>query len=218
MDAEFWQEKWHKGEIGFHLEQVHPLLKRFLPDLNLAAGQRVLVPLCGKSLDLGYLLDQGLQVVGVELSDRAVDALFEQRGVAPECSDWAGGKRYQHGPLTVFQGDFFALDADSLGRIDAIYDRAALIALPEAMRNRYAAQLVSLSNAAPQLLITLSYDQQRMDGPPFSVDLALITALYQDHYNIAVVSNEDIIKHEPRFAENGLEALHQLCSLLTPQN
>lgn len=216
MDAEFWQEKWHKGEIGFHLEQVHPLLKRFLPDLNLAAGQRVLVPLCGKSLDLGYLLDQGLQVVGVELSDRAVDALFEQRGVTPECSDWAGGKRYQHGALTVFQGDFFALDADSLGHIDAIYDRAALIALPEAMRSRYAAQLVSLSSAAPQLLITLSYDQQRMDGPPFSVDLALITALYQDHYNIAVVSNEDIIKHELRFAEKGLAALHQLCSLLTP--
>ena len=217
MDAGFWQEKWDRGEIGFHLTQVHPLLKRFLPDLNLTPGQRVFVPLCGKSLDLGYLLERGFQVVGVELCDKAVHALFEQLGVTPDCTDWTGGKRYEHGALSVFQGDVFALDADTLGHIDAIYDRAALIALPDAMRNRYAAHLVNLSNAAPQLLITLSYDQPRMEEPPFSVDLPMITALYQAHYHIAVVSSEDMIKHEPRFAENGLEALYQLCSLLTPQ-
>ncbi len=217
MDARFWQEKWDKGEIGFHLSQVHPLLKRFLPALNLAPGQRVFVPLCGKSLDLGFLLGQGLQVVGVELADKAIHALFEQLGVAPECTDWAGGKCYQHGTLTIFQGDIFALDADTLGPVQAIYDRAALIALPAPLRDQYAEQLVALSQAAPQLLITLGYDQQRMDGPPFSVDLPLITRLYGEHYAIQLLSEDNIIAHEPRFAENGLEALHQLCSLLTPQ-
>ena len=217
MEAGFWQEKWNKGEIGFHLSQVHPLLKRFLPNLHLSPGQRVWVPLCGKSLDLGYLLDQGLKVVGVELSDKAVTALFEQRGEVPEVQPWAGGKCYRHGFLTVFQGDIFALDTPTLGPVDAIYDRAALIALPEPLRQRYVAQLLSLTDAAKQLLITLCYDQNRMDGPPFSVGPEQVAALYRERYVIERLSDRDIIDHEPHFAERGLEALHEQCSILLPR-
>lgn len=217
MDAGFWQDKWDKGEIGFHLNQVHPLLKRFLPALSLAPGQRIFVPLCGKSLDLGYLLEQGLTVVGVELSEKAVIALFEQRGVQPEVHEWTAGKYYQHGNLSVFQGDIFALDMATLGKVDAIYDRAALIALPDTLRQRYARHLVTLTQRSPQLLITLSYDQPQMEGPPFSVDPQLLSSLYDETYLIKRLSEKNIICHEPRFAERGLTALYEQCSLLTPR-
>lgn len=216
MDAGFWHDKWEKGEIGFHLSQVHPLLKRFLPALHLSPGQRIFVPLCGKSLDLGYLLDQGLEVVGAELSDKAIIALFEQLGMEPEVEEWAAGKCYQHGNLRVFQGDIFALDTYTLGQVDAIYDRAALIALPDGLRQRYAEHLVALTDRAAQLLITLSYQQQQMDGPPFSVGPQLVSSLYGQTYAISALSDKNIITHEPRFAERGLTALHEQCCLLTP--
>lgn len=108
-------------------------------------------------------------MIGAELSDKAVSDLFASLHRQPIITDWQGGKRYQHGDLTVFQGDIFLLQAIDIEAPDAIYDRAALIALPEAMRTRYARHLLTLTDKAPQLLITLEYDQQEMDGPPFSV-------------------------------------------------
>ncbi len=155
-------------------------------------------------------------MVGAELSEKAVLALFEQRGVAPQITPWAGGQCYRHDNLTVFQGDIFSLDADTLGEVDAIYDRAALIALPDAMRERYAAHLMALTHSAPQLLITLSYDQARMAGPPFSVDQALVETLYGHRYRIEPLSRKDIIANEAMFAERGLEALYEECCLLSP--
>ena len=58
MDEAFWQRRWARNEIGFHLNEVNPYLRRHWPSLKLAQGARVLVPLCGKSLDMAWLADQ----------------------------------------------------------------------------------------------------------------------------------------------------------------
>lgn len=214
MDPAFWHQKWHNGELGFHLPQVHPLLQRYLGELSLKAGQTLFLPLCGKTLDIGYLLEQGYSVIGAELSGKAVTDLFASLNRQPEITPWQGGKRYRQGDLTVFQGDIFLLTPDDLPAVDAIYDRAALIALPDTLRARYARHLQTLTHRARQLLITLEYDQQQMAGPPFSVDQKEVETRYGDHYRVTSLSRKMILDHEPVFREKGLSALYENAFLL----
>ncbi|MBL7250992.1 thiopurine S-methyltransferase [Alloalcanivorax marinus] len=216
MESAFWKDKWQKQELGFHLPFVNPVLKRNLPAFDLAEGARVFVPLCGKTLDMGWLLAQGHRVVGAELSELAVRQLFEELGVAPEVDDWAGGQRWRHGELTVFQGDLFQLTAEQLGPVDLVYDRAALVALPEAMRARYAPHLRALTGAAPQLLIAFEYDPAEMDGPPFPVFAEEVRRLYQDHYTLRELSRQDVIENQDRFKEAGVTSFVQVAWKLNP--
>ena len=206
MDTQFWQDKWQRNEIGFHLPRPHPLLQRYLPALALDEGARLLLPLCGKTLDIGWLLSQGLEVIGIELSELAVQQLFNELGVQPTTTSWPGGTCYRAPGVTLYQGDFFQLAAAELGAVDAIYDRAALVALPDAMRRRYAARLAELTLAAPQLLITLEYDQAKMAGPPFAVTAEEVGRLYGDLYEMRELSRTEIIDKEERFRERGLDS------------
>jgi len=214
MEHTFWHNKWEQKQIGFHLPDIHPLLVRNLPLLELQPGQQVFVPLCGKTLDIGYLLKQGLQVVGVELSETAVQELFVELQLEPQISDWplkeeGTGKLYQAENIRVFVGDYFELSAADLGKIAAVYDRAALIALPEVMRQDYAKHMGKITGYAPQLLITLEYDQAVMSGPPFSVTAAEVEGLYGGTYPIQKIAASDIIEHEPHFASKGLNSMLQ---------
>lgn len=178
MEAEFWHERWSTGRIAFHESGGNALFQRHFPALGLAKGARVFVPLCGKSEDIAALLAMGFDVVGAELNGAAVDALFEALGAVPETQPQGALERRSLPRLDIFVGDIFALSADALGPIDAIYDRAALIALPEPMRRDYVRHLGDLAPGAAQLLITLDYDQGKLNGPPFSVPPAMVDALY----------------------------------------
>lgn len=217
MEKQFWKEKWQAQELGFHLPFVHPILKRNLAAFDLPAGATVLLPLCGKTLDIGWLLEQGLRVIGVELSELAVSQLFESLGVSPDVSPWGDGQVWRHGALTVFQGDFFALTADDLGDVAMVYDRAALVALPAAMRERYAAHLLRVTQGAPQLLITFEYDQDRMDGPPFAVPAEEVERLYGGGHAPDCLSRKDVIDNQPAFRERGLDRFEETAWRLTPR-
>jgi len=76
MDAAFWHEKWQNKQIGFHLDDVNPLLVTHFDALGLQAGQTVFLPLCGKTLDIAWLLGNGFQVRGVELHEPAIIELL----------------------------------------------------------------------------------------------------------------------------------------------
>lgn len=182
MDASFWHERWESDQLGFHQPQGNPLLAAHFGRLELTEGARVFVPLCGKTRDIAWLLAQGITVAGAELSEIAVRDLFKDLGVAPEISSHGPLQRYAAPELDIFVGDIFALDAATLGAVDAIYDRAALVALPEDMRARYAAHLMDITQRAPQLLITFDYDQSAMPGPPFSVPADAVAGLYATKY------------------------------------
>ena len=215
MNPEFWHSKWEKNEIGFHLKSVHPLLKKFLPQVSVKPNAKVFVPLCGKTLDIGYLLQQGFDVVANELNNLAVEQLFTDLGLTPEISKWQGGQCYRHVNLTIWTGDYFSLSQEQLGKVDWVYDRAALIALPESMREQYALQMQNITCNAPQLLIALDYDQSVMAGPPFSVAEQEITRHYQDNYKIELLSRKDIIEHEAKFASRGLSSMFESVYALT---
>lgn len=193
MDPNFWQQKWAEKDIGFHQSQVHPLLAAHLQQLNRARGARIFLPLCGKTLDIHWLLSQGFKVVGAELSAIAVAELFEELGITPVVTELGDVAHYKAPNLDIYRGDIFALTRELLGPVDVIYDRAALVALPPVMRKDYAQHLIQITKAAQQLLITFDYEQSLMDGPPFSVPASELKVLYGNRYNLQILAQRQLL-------------------------
>lgn len=211
MDADFWLERWREGRTPFHQTRVTPLLAKYWPTLALPAGSKVLVPLSGKTLDMVWLAEQGHRVLGVELSALAVEQFFAENNLTPSVRDADQGRYYAADDIEIYCGDIFALGADVLGECAGAYDRAALIALPAAMRERYAKQVYGrLSPAYRGLLITLDYDQSQMDGPPFAVKDEEVQAIFAGHSQATVIDRRDILDKEVKFKERGLASLDTL--------
>ena len=184
MNAEFWHERWRENRIGFHQSAPNAMLVDHIGALNLAAGARVFLPLCGKTRDIGWLMSQGYRVAGAELSRLAVDQLFQDLGLTPEITEMGALARFRAPGIDIFAGDIFALDAEGLGPVDASYDRAALVALPPDMRAGYGAHMARITGGAPQFVICFDYDQSLMSGPPFSIDAAEMARVYGPHYRL----------------------------------
>ncbi|MCV6623435.1 MAG: thiopurine S-methyltransferase [Cellvibrionaceae bacterium] len=211
MEAAFWHQVWKDRNIGFHQQQVYTALTENIHYLGLKKGDRVFVPLCGKTKDIAWLLGQGFRVVAAELHEAAVIELFEELGVEPEIEQLEKLKRYHFEHIDVYVGDIFDLSKDQIGVVDVIYDRAALIALPEPMRRDYAKLLNQLSDAAPQLLVIYEYDQSLMAGPPFSVSADEIEALYGQSHSTKKLANPKLIK-DFKDGVDGHEAIWVLTS------
>jgi thiopurine S-methyltransferase len=216
MDREFWLERWESRRLGWHLDDVNPHLTAFWDTLPVPAGGRVLVPLCGKSVDMKWLADRGHAVVGVEISDQACREFFAEQGLEPGVDRTDGWIRYRAGGVELLCGDFFDLDADLLGPVDAVFDRASLIALPPEMRPAYADTLAALlPQRPPVLLVTLAYHQAQMNGPPFAVWDGELRELFGHRYTIEALRDWDILAESPRFREQGLTELHERVFRLT---
>jgi thiopurine S-methyltransferase len=210
MQPEFWHKKWASNQIGFHLPQVNPYLQRFWPDLNLAAQTRVLVPLCGKSLDLLWLAGRGHRVLGIELSEKAVEDFFSEQQLQPQISEHGVFKVYRAGTIELWCGDVFALSAEDVADCSALYDRAAVIALPAPMRERYAEHLQNILPAGLKgLLITLDYDQSQISGPPFSVDDAQVQHMFGGAWQMQVLGSQDVLSDSGKFVQAGATRLEE---------
>ncbi|MBU3021026.1 thiopurine S-methyltransferase [Aestuariibacter sp. A3R04] len=192
MDREFWLQKWQNNETHFHEPNANPLLTGNFHHLNIKEDQTVFVPLCGKTLDISWLIAQGLNVVGAELSQLAVENLFEHLGAEPTISHMGNVLRYETHGVTIFCGDIFDLSAPVMGKVDAVYDRAALVALPLEMRRRYSEHLRMISGCAPQLLVTFEYDQEKLNGPPFSVPDNEVEQHYLSSYSLTLLHRHAI--------------------------
>lgn len=210
MEPKFWQERWARNQLGFHLPEVNPYLERHWPSLALAEGAKVLVPLCGKSLDLMWLATQGHRVLGVELSEQAVEAFFSEQSLTPRITQRGVFTVYQADLIEVWCGDFFALDAEVLADCTAVYDRAALIALPPLMRSQYTEQLNNMLRPGCQgLLIILDYDQTQKAGPPFAVTDEEVKVLLGAHWSLQVIEKQDILGESWKFVQDGVTGLDE---------
>jgi thiopurine S-methyltransferase len=208
MDEQFWLQRWQEGRTGFHSEKTSPLLIRHWPSLSLPAGSRVLVPLAGKSVDMIWLRDRGHRVLGVELSPMAVEQFFDESGLQPTVHESSAGRHFVAGDIELICGNVFDLGASELADCAGVYDRAALIALPADMRQRYSAHLShSLPSHCRMLLITLDYVQEEMEGPPFAVGADEVDALHSPDWQVSVLEQIDSLAQEPGFADRGMSAL-----------
>jgi len=192
MKSDFWHELWEKNDIGFHQDEVSPLVKNNFDKLPLAEKQnRIFIPLCGKTLVMPWLLSQGCQVVGVELSELAIEQLFAELGITPKVKVVGELKHYHAENLDLYVGDVFDLTAEILGEVDAIFDRGALEALSEDLRQRYSRHLSEITKKAPQLLIACEYNQALMEGPPFSISAEGLAELYKGVYEFQRIERSE---------------------------
>ena len=200
MEPDFWLERWRESRTGFHQDAPTPLMLKHWPSLDVPAGATVFVPLCGKSLDMAWFASQGYRVLGVELSRIAVEQFFAEHGLQPVTEATRHGTHYRASEIEIVCGDAFDLDAGLLQGCDAVFDRAALIALPAAMRERYASGLYAkLPAGCRGLLVTLEYPQAERDGPPFAVPGDEVAALFGRDWDIALRERRSIPPEHPGF-------------------
>ena len=208
MEPDFWQQRWHEGRIGFHQDRVTPLLEQYWDALGVPAGGQVFVPLAGKSLDLAWLAARGHRVLGIELSQLAVEQFFAEHGLAPTLRKSRYGTHYAAGGIELVHGDVFDLDADALAGCAGVFDRAALIALPPDLRRRYASgPYAALPTGCRGLLVTLEYPQQEKAGPPFSVGEDEVRASFGRRWTVDLLERRDILADQPGFVAEGVTAL-----------
>jgi thiopurine S-methyltransferase len=216
MQKEFWHERWQLNQIGFHSEEINRHLQQHWPALNMAPSGRVFVPLCGKSKDMLWLLAQGYEVIGAELSPLAVKAFFTENGLSATTSQLGKFSVSETDGLRIFCGDFFELTANTLDGVYAVYDRASLVALPPEMRAAYAAHMQHLLKPGTKtLLVAFDYPQHEMQGPPFSVQAPEVQALYRNWCNVELLSTEDILDREPQFRDKGVSRMQEQVYALT---
>lgn len=216
MESEFWHERWREDRIGFHQPDINPHLRTYWPRVAAPPGAPVFVPLCGKSLDMLWLREQGHAVLGVELSPIAVEAFFTENGLDYEQHSENVFTRYEAENIRLLCGDFFDLQPQQSSDVRAVYDRASLIALPPAMRVRYVEHLQRLLPPVqiPMLLVTIDYDQAQMQGPPFAVSDQEVRSLFSPNWSLECILEDDVLAKEPRFRERGLSRMREHIYLL----
>ncbi len=215
MDKEFWFSRWEKNEIGFHMTDPHHYLAKFFDLLQVQPDDSVFVPLCGKSPDLVWLREEGLNVVGIELSRTAVEAFFSENGITGEWMTVADmpcccGEGYK-----IYCDDFFKLANVDLAGACTVYDRGSLVALPPEMRSLYAAHLAALLPSGSRvLLISYTYNQAETDGPPFSVSQAELETLFSEDFQIEILVEEDALWSHKGLVDRGVTQLAEFAVLL----
>jgi thiopurine S-methyltransferase len=214
MEADFWHQRWQDKLTGFHQRTINPHLATFWSRMQIEPGEQVFVPLCGKSLDMLWLRER-YSVLGVELSPIAVEEFYEENALPARHRRQGAFSVSETDNLCLLCGDYFDLQPAQLQRVRAVYDRAALVALPADMRPSYVSRLTSLLSApVSMLLVAMEYDQQQMKGPPFAVDEKEIRDLFARHWSIQLLHEENILANEARFRERGLSRLSEKIYLL----
>lgn len=217
MDNQEWHDRWTDNRIGFHQTRISPYLAPHWPALGQAQGAGVFVPLCGKSLDLLWFADQGHKVLGIEISDIAVQAFFTENDLPYAREKLAAFEAFRSGRIKLLCGDFFDLTREDLAGVSAVFDRASLVAFPLSLRKAYARHLWNtLPPDARILLITLEYPEHEMQGPPFSVRTPEVDELFADHYDIDQLESREILDKEPHFRKKGLSTLTERIYQLRP--
>ena len=168
------------------------------PSLNAPEGSEVLVPLCGKSLDMLWLAEQGYSVVGMDMVEQAVQTFFTENQLSPESTQFGKLVKHSSPPFTIFQGDVFNLEAGTV-QADAWYDRAAMVAIPPSTRESYVQQIRQQTKpGAVGLLITFTYPQHAADGPPFSLTDEEALSLFSEGFEIERLEVIDVSDEKDR--------------------
>jgi len=184
-----WLDRWKKGTTGWHRSDINPQLIENINQLSEARTQTIFVPLCGASLDMKYLINQGFHVVGVELSSLAIDRFFNENKIDYKVSKVESFDIYQGKNIEIYCGDFFKLKKEYFYDVSCVYDRAALIALNPELQKKYVRHLKEiLPNNSKILLLTMFYPQNEMEAPPFSVGDNNVEELFSEFKEIKKIS------------------------------
>ncbi|NBC64264.1 MAG: thiopurine S-methyltransferase, partial [Bacteroidetes bacterium] len=219
MELSYWQSKWQKGKIGFHMEDGYPGLEKYWDSIPLSNNPTTFVPLCGKSKDLLWLAKHCKRVVGVEISDLAVEQFLNENSLDAEISTFGDFTIYRAHNIEIWNGDFFKLPKHKLPTLDLVFDRAALVALPQKKRILYAEKILELTSDKTIILQHMyHYRQEEMSGPPFSVSTEELEDLYGKEFQLQILENNELnLDFYKKFKNRGLRSYFiEILSLLLP--
>ncbi len=214
MESTFWHSRWQENKIGFHQSKINSRLKSLWPTLQLPKGAEVFVPLCGKTLDMLWLHEQGFKVLGVELSEIAAAAFFDENKLSYEINH-SGSLQLFTGTdsaagIRILAGDMFAMEPDQTVGVSAVYDRASLVAMPPEMRQQYVDKLAVLLPAdTTGMLISMNYDPSKMKGPPFSVPDDVVRALLEPYYSVSLMEHSQGPDRLGNLQDRGLDTMEE---------
>jgi thiopurine S-methyltransferase len=207
-DKSHWLQRWREGEIGFHQAVPSPMLVEFWQAIDAPRDARVFVPLAGKTVDMPWLAARGHRVFGVELAPLAVEQFFSEQALVPEVTHTPLGTLSRAGAIDLLCGDVFALSEADLADCNAVFDRAALIALPADLRRRYVREVYArLPSGCRGLLVTLEYPPHEKQGPPFTVPEAEVRDLFERDWTVDVLTRRDTLAKNASFVAEGVTAL-----------
>ena len=219
MNNDYWLARWRDNMTGWHQPEINAHLQEFWGRLGCPADAQVFVPLCGKSRDMLWLRGQGHPVLGVEVSAKAVEEFFAENELEASRSDDGAFRCAAQDRVALLQGDFFALAAEHLAAVGAVYDRASLVALTPELRKRYADHLQAIVPADAQiLLVSMEYDQRKKEGPPFCVAEDEVRAHYEGRYTVEKLFDKEIIDENPRYRGFGIDSLREVVYHLIPKS
>jgi thiopurine S-methyltransferase len=175
----FWEERWKNGQTGWHNTQVNDNLVNHHQTLFHVKNPTILVPLCGKSLDMAWLAGQGASIIGIDLVQQAIEEYCAEQNLEPEISTTESCVSYAADSQTLIHANVFDVHTKDIGTVDSIFDRAALVALPLEKREAYALHCLSLLKPGGSILL-ITYDSPVADdqGPPFPVRKGTVEKLY----------------------------------------
>lgn len=216
MEKNFWIEKWNEGKTNFHKLEINIFLRKFWHETGAQDGDTVFVPLCGKSRDMVWLRDQGHRVTGVEFSPLAVAGFFSENGLEPQIAPQGRFTLSEARNIRLLCGDVFDLTPEDVKNVKAVYDRAALIALPPETRRKYAGYLRKiLPSGCSMLLVTLEYPDGAIEGPAFSVKEDEVMLLFADTGSVRLLERRDVLDENPHLKARGASALHECAYLVS---
>lgn len=201
------------------MDQVYLPLTQYLDKLQLKGDDTILVPLCGKSMDIQWLLNKGFKVIGVEVSEKAITELRNTLDLNFTKHTKGQFKIYKSDNLQLWLGDFLKMQPSFLPELDAIYDKAALIALPPEKRKIYAKSIKNLCSSTTHILLNcFEYPQESMSGPPFAVFKEELESLYGEQFSIELIHQQSMLDELSKFKQRGLkDFLDEKVYLLTPK-
>ena len=201
-----WLEFWANNETNWHSDVVTQELEKYLGLLKLESGDTVFVPLCGKSLDMIYMLNRGFSVIGVEVSEIGIKQFFHENGLDFTISKVGKFDLYSANNIEIYYGDFFSLTSKHLCGVKAVFDRKSLIALDRNLRQKYVKHLNDIISLGVRiLLITLHYPKHQMSGPPFSVDKSEVESLFSMAFNYQELKSFQDIENGSKLARSGVD-------------
>lgn len=171
-----WKEKWEEGKSVWHKSNPNPLLVEFFNrfDADSLKNKRILVPMCGKSVDMKWLYDQGMSVVGVDVVELAVKQFFCDNNMEYEVKDSSipGATLFHHDErMSILLCDIFNINTEVIGGpCSYIWDRGALGAIQYTEVEKYTKIVESvLADDAQGLIECFTFDRGLIPGPPYAV-------------------------------------------------
>ena len=210
-----WISRWESNRIGWHTDEINRQLIEYLDELKLSPQEAIFVPLCGKSIDMNYLCQKNYKVIGVEMSELAIQQFFEENDLSYTVSKDGEFKLYEGDRIKIYCGDFFDLQSNHFNNVKAVYDRASLIALDDELRQKYVKHLNDIINLDVRiLLLTLNYPQHQRSGPPFAVSKLEVNQLFKGSFDCQELYCIDDIENEPMFQNLGVDFVEKAVYLL----